>query len=101
MEQPPAGTAGLQGHSQHRLGQLEVAGPAPNGLAFIEHQPYRAGLELVIKLPSGFPGVVVRVIVDIVSTFRKVSTKRVHAQDGRRRSGVHWARRVARDVCLP
>ena len=49
--------------AQRRLGQIEVAGDGADRLAFIEHQPDGAGLELVSELPARPPSACVSAMV--------------------------------------
>jgi hypothetical protein len=53
-----------------------VAGDAADALAFVEHEPDSLGLEVVVELPAGRRRLRVSAIgLDIVSAFRKMSTK--------------------------
>ena len=55
--------------------QVELARHRADALAFLEHQPDGAGLELLREPPACPPACVSAAIPDIVSAFRKMSTK--------------------------
>jgi hypothetical protein len=77
------GSRSMHPGAERRFGQIEVAGHGADTLAFVEHEPDRLRLEVVIKPPtlaSSLGGL--GMVVGILSAFRNVSTKPDQAHQG-------------------